>query len=200
MSTDFNELHKKLKIEHKRLEEELEQLHNSASSSDERREGSPFGKREEEATETLELETYTIAINVAGPDMEVVHTDAFPIRRTVEFPSDEITLYDNQEPSADTIEEDNLLIYPQPAAFSSGETLRMEVRGYETSANEICSIRMFDVRGRLVRSIYEGVYGEGLSLDIGLTNKGGEKIAPGLYIIVLEMGDLAQTRKIVLLK
>ena len=56
MSTDFNELHKKLKIEHKRLEEELELLHNSASSSDERREGSPFGKREEEATETLELE------------------------------------------------------------------------------------------------------------------------------------------------
>lgn len=56
MSTDFNELHKKLKDERQRLEEELEQLHNSASSSDERREGSPFGKREEEATETLELE------------------------------------------------------------------------------------------------------------------------------------------------
>ena len=56
MSTDFNELRKKLKIEHKRLEEELEQLQTSASSSDERREGSPFGKREEEATETLELE------------------------------------------------------------------------------------------------------------------------------------------------
>jgi DnaK suppressor protein len=56
MSTDFNELHKKLKDERQRLEEELEQLHNSASTSDERREGSPFGKREEEATETLELE------------------------------------------------------------------------------------------------------------------------------------------------
>jgi DnaK suppressor protein len=56
MPTEFDELHKKLKSEHKRLEEELEQLHNNASSSDERREGSPFGKREEEATETLELE------------------------------------------------------------------------------------------------------------------------------------------------
>jgi DnaK suppressor protein len=56
MSTGFNELHEKLKSEHKRLEEELEQLHTNASSSDERREGSPFGKREEEATETLELE------------------------------------------------------------------------------------------------------------------------------------------------
>ena len=56
MSTDLNVLRTKLKNEHKRLEEELEQLHTNASSTDERREGSPFGKREEEATETLELE------------------------------------------------------------------------------------------------------------------------------------------------
>lgn len=45
-----------LKIEYKRLGEELEALHNNASTAEERREGSPFGKREEEATETLELE------------------------------------------------------------------------------------------------------------------------------------------------
>jgi len=36
--------------------EELEQLQASATPTDERREGSPFGKREEEATEALELE------------------------------------------------------------------------------------------------------------------------------------------------
>jgi|GEM_PF-3362260 len=149
---------------------------------------------------SLGLETYTIEINVAGPDMEVLDSDILYIRRTVEFPSDKEGLYDNQDPSADTNEEDNLLIYPQPVAFSSGETLRMEVRADQTSANEICRINMFDVRGRLVRSVYEGVYGEGLSLEIGLTSKGGEKIAPGLYIIVLEMGDLALNRKIVLLK
>ena len=74
------------------------------------------------------------------------------------------------------------------------------MRGNQTSANEYCYIKMYDVRGRLVRSLYEGVYGEGLSLEVGLTSKGGEKIAPGLYIIVLEMGDLALNRKIVLLK
>ena len=39
-----------------RLEAELEQMHSEATVSEERREGSPFGKREEEATETLELE------------------------------------------------------------------------------------------------------------------------------------------------
>jgi DnaK suppressor protein len=45
-----------LETEHKRLADELQQTQDNASSAEERREGSPFGKREEEATETLELE------------------------------------------------------------------------------------------------------------------------------------------------
>jgi len=45
-----------LEGERKRLVAELEQLEANANPKDERREGSPFGKREEEATETLELE------------------------------------------------------------------------------------------------------------------------------------------------
>lgn len=56
MTADFNKLRAQLKEEQKRLIEELEQLQASVPSSDERREGSPFGKREEEAAETLELE------------------------------------------------------------------------------------------------------------------------------------------------
>lgn len=56
MTAKFKKHSEQLESEHKRLTEELEQLHASASTADERREGSPFGKREEEATETLELE------------------------------------------------------------------------------------------------------------------------------------------------
>jgi len=56
MTTNFNILRSRLEAERKRLLEELEQLKISGSPKDERREGSPFGKREEEATETLELE------------------------------------------------------------------------------------------------------------------------------------------------
>jgi len=56
MTTDTKKLRAHLESEHKRLTEELEQLKASVPSSEERREGSPFGKREEEATETLELE------------------------------------------------------------------------------------------------------------------------------------------------
>ncbi len=56
MTIGFNLLRPRLESERKRLIEELEQLKASVRPLGERREGSPFGKREEEATETLELE------------------------------------------------------------------------------------------------------------------------------------------------
>ncbi len=56
MTTNFNILRSRLEGEKKHLTEQLEQLLASVRPADERREGSPFGKREEEATESLELE------------------------------------------------------------------------------------------------------------------------------------------------
>ncbi len=56
MTTNYKLLRSRLESEQKRLIEELEQLKASTRPTDERREGSPFGKREEEATETFELE------------------------------------------------------------------------------------------------------------------------------------------------
>ena len=56
MTTNFNILRFRLESERKHLTEELEQLKATGRPIEERREGSPFGKREEEATETLELE------------------------------------------------------------------------------------------------------------------------------------------------
>jgi DnaK suppressor protein len=52
----FKKQREVLESEHKRLTDELAMTQDNASSAEERREGSPFGKREEEATETLELE------------------------------------------------------------------------------------------------------------------------------------------------
>jgi RNA polymerase-binding protein DksA len=53
---EYDALHARLEGDQKRLLGELEQLKATAQSTEERREGSPFGKREEEATESLELE------------------------------------------------------------------------------------------------------------------------------------------------
>jgi len=54
MTTGFNLLRSRLEQEQKRLNEDLEQL--NIDIHPERREGSPFGKREEEASESFELE------------------------------------------------------------------------------------------------------------------------------------------------
>ena len=56
MAGEYEELRAHLGNDRKRLLGELEQLRAAAQPTDERREGSPFGKREEEATESLELE------------------------------------------------------------------------------------------------------------------------------------------------
>jgi RNA polymerase-binding transcription factor DksA len=56
MTTGFNLLRSRLEGELKRLSEELEQLKAGVRPAEERREGSPFGKREEEAAESFELE------------------------------------------------------------------------------------------------------------------------------------------------
>ena len=54
MTVDFNLLHSRLEQERKHLTEELEQLKASNYSTDER-EGSWFGKRDEQASEAAEL-------------------------------------------------------------------------------------------------------------------------------------------------
>jgi len=54
-TTNLKIIQLRLEKDHKRLTEQLEQLRASRPTEN-RREGSPFGKREEEATETAELE------------------------------------------------------------------------------------------------------------------------------------------------
>ena len=56
MTMNYSINHSRLESERKRLLGELEELQATIKPAEERREGSPFGKREEEATETFELE------------------------------------------------------------------------------------------------------------------------------------------------
>ena len=75
VTTSFNLLRSRLENEQKRLIGELEQLRASVRPANERREGSPFGKREEEATETLELETrLALEKRVRDQLAEIEHT------------------------------------------------------------------------------------------------------------------------------
>jgi DnaK suppressor protein len=68
----YRKQREQLEAEHKRLTGELAALQNNASTAEERREGSPFGKREEEATETLELEKRLALENRVRQEMAAV--------------------------------------------------------------------------------------------------------------------------------
>lgn len=56
MSKNYEHHRTRLETERKRLGEELDTLESANRPAETRREGSPFGKREEEASESLELE------------------------------------------------------------------------------------------------------------------------------------------------
>jgi len=56
VAINLDKIRSRLESERKRLQTELEQSQVSAQPTEVRREGSPFGKREEEATESFELE------------------------------------------------------------------------------------------------------------------------------------------------
>ncbi|MBI2850393.1 MAG: TraR/DksA C4-type zinc finger protein [Chloroflexi bacterium] len=56
MAANLKQVRSRLEDEQKRLRQERAQLETGAQTTETRREGSPFGKREEEATESMELE------------------------------------------------------------------------------------------------------------------------------------------------
>ena len=74
VTTNFNLLRSRLESERKHLIEQLEQLEANVRPAEERREGSPFGKREEEAAEVAELEKRLVAEKrIRGLLTEVEH-------------------------------------------------------------------------------------------------------------------------------
>ena len=74
MTTNFEQLRSRLESEQKRLLGELKQLEANVRPVEERREGSPFGKREEEATESFELEKrLALEKQIKGHLAEVEH-------------------------------------------------------------------------------------------------------------------------------
>jgi RNA polymerase-binding protein DksA len=71
---DYSEFYQRLKKEKNQIAERLEQLRTRRQSLGERREGSPFGKREEEASEASELEkTLALEKKLRSTHSEIEH-------------------------------------------------------------------------------------------------------------------------------
>ncbi|MEK7352942.1 MAG: TraR/DksA C4-type zinc finger protein [Chloroflexota bacterium] len=74
MTDNLKQIRSRLEAEDKRLRDELAQLETEGQPSETRREGSPFGKREEEATESSELEKrLALEKRISGAMAEIEH-------------------------------------------------------------------------------------------------------------------------------
>jgi hypothetical protein len=139
----------------------------------------------------LSLGTYCLKVMVGGPEFAEVDSDTIMLTKTIGFDEEQFKHEDGGAPST-------VSIYPQPAV-SSGGHLVVEVNP-GAHAGRMCSIRLYDVTGRLVtRAFGENLDGI-LNLDIDLTGAGGLPLAPGVYFLSVELADQAVTRKVVLLR
>jgi len=102
--SNLSELYEQLKKEQIRLRSELQRLKAEEKSADEQREGSPFGKREEGATEAFELEKrMALEKRLTGSLAEVEHA----IKKY------EAGIYDTCDICGNTIEMARLEALPQ---------------------------------------------------------------------------------------
>ena len=74
MADNLKQIRSRLQAEDKRLRDELAQIETEAKPTETRREGSPFGKREEEATESSDLEKrLAMEKRIGGAMSEIEH-------------------------------------------------------------------------------------------------------------------------------
>jgi hypothetical protein len=86
---------------------------------------------------------------------------------------------------------------PSPNPASPGTVVSFDV----PNPGAEVSLRVYDVNGRLVRSLVEGHKTAGYhSAAWDLRNDGGRAVAPGVYFCRMEAGSFRDTKKVVLLQ
>jgi len=68
-------------------------------------------------------------------------------------------------------------------------------------ASERITLKVYDLRGRLVRTLVEGIRGAGTySVYWDGTDESGRQVSSGVYLYRMQAGEFIQSRKMVLLK
>jgi hypothetical protein len=104
--------------------------------------------------------------------------------------------------TADGLPDDSVQLYPNPFLTSLNINLRVFDSALTQEAAGSSSVRIYDVRGRLVRTILEqGPLhpGEYLRTWDGL-DEYGKDAAPGVYYVKLQIGDRSVTKRVILLR
>jgi hypothetical protein len=87
---------------------------------------------------------------------------------------------------------------PQPALLGAGD-ISVEVKVGSMSGG-LCSIRMYDVAGRLVKTVFEDRVDCRADFVVSLDRPGGVTPAPGVYLLSVSLEKTLVTKKVVLLR
>jgi hypothetical protein len=139
----------------------------------------------------IPLGTYRLEVLVGTEDRAVVDRDTISVERIVAFRK--VQKQDGELPP----EQGNLLILSQPL-IGPDATMKLEVKGTPSSSRPL-TVRLFDVRGRLVSTVIEDEHDEDSSLEIPMRAEGGGSLVPGVYFVAVETGDQVLKKKVVLL-
>jgi hypothetical protein len=85
---------------------------------------------------------------------------------------------------------------PYPNPFNPSTAVRVEAAHPGTHA----SVVVYDLRGRLVRTLFAGVLGTGATVSWDGTRSDGRAVPSGSYFIRFERGSQIETRRVVLLR
>ena len=84
--------------------------------------------------------------------------------------------------------------YPNP--FNPSTTI-----SYNLPVNDVVNVAIYDLAGRKVKTFVNGKQAAGFkSFQWNATNDKGKTVSAGVYLYTIQIGNLIQTRKMVLLK
>ncbi|HER43456.1 MAG TPA: T9SS type A sorting domain-containing protein, partial [Candidatus Eisenbacteria bacterium] len=102
----------------------------------------------------------------------------------------------------DLLPDDSVQLYPNPFLTSLNINLRIFDSALAEESAGSSSVRIYDVRGRLVRTILEqgSIHpGDYLHTWDGF-DEYGKEAAPGVYYVKLQIGDRSVTKRVILLR
>ncbi len=84
--------------------------------------------------------------------------------------------------------------------LSSSKFSKHVVQNYDYGAYNV-SIKIYDVMGRLIKTVYEGVLPSGKYVFTwDRSDKSGREVSPGVYFYILRINDKCESKKIVIVK
>jgi hypothetical protein len=140
---------------------------------------------------SLRSGTYSLQVFVGGPDLASMASDTFYVERVLRFDTE-------VHKGGDADDGLDLTVYPDPVGTSG--SIKVQVTGGAPDEDHLTTIRLYDVRGRLVSKIFDGQVRAGDLLEAGLRPTGSGRLGPGVYVLRADLPDRTLIRKIIVVR